>query len=95
MAVADGWHALQTQLREQDERDRAAEAAEKEEFHRAVRRLVEQERVEKIAVWVRMDRGTASGTEANSMDSILDENLASFVPVEAQRATETPKPTAG
>ena len=46
MAVADGWHSLQTQLREQDERDRAAETAEKEEFHRAVRQLVERARVE-------------------------------------------------
>ena len=30
--VSDGWHAMQAQLREQDERDRAQEVADKEEF---------------------------------------------------------------
>ena len=45
MAVADGWHELQTRLREQDGQDRATE---KEEFHHAVRQLVERARVGQI-----------------------------------------------
>ena len=44
MAVGDGWHELQTRLREQDKQDQAA-AAEREELHQAVRQLVERERV--------------------------------------------------
>lgn len=48
MAVGDDWHELHTRLREQDEQDRATEAAEKEEFRRAVRQLVERALVEQI-----------------------------------------------
>ena len=44
MAVKEGWNELQARLRERDEQDQATEAAEKEEFRHAVRRLVERTR---------------------------------------------------
>ena len=46
LEVRDGWHAMQAQLREQDERDQAQEVADKEEFLRAVSQVVERARVE-------------------------------------------------
>ena len=46
MEVADGWHAMQSQLQEQDDRNRVEEAADKEELLGAVRQVVERARVE-------------------------------------------------